>query len=149
MDKKKDLKATVLGNISALAGEKEWGRTARFAKDVGISTKHAGDILDKGVMPKIDTLQKIANAFDLSIDVLLQPQKKKPRLDPDLVEMIVLQKRSLEIAKKDRLYRRNLVEGIKLHIEMNEKKLEHEFTGMVDVMYDMSKRIFGRKKTKK
>jgi hypothetical protein len=58
MTKKQDFKSTVLENISTLAGEKRYGRTTLFAKEVGISTKNARDILEKGVMPKIETLKR-------------------------------------------------------------------------------------------
>jgi transcriptional regulator with XRE-family HTH domain len=148
MPKKEDLKAIVLNNISALAGEKRWGRVTSFAKEVGISTKLARDILEKGTMPKIETLQKIASTYSISLDALLKSKQKKPEIDPVTIEMIVLQKKAIEVAKKDPLFKRNYTEGLKVHLEMNEKKLEHEFTGIVDVTWAMSRRIYGRKKTR-
>ena len=100
MTKKQDLKAIVMSNINVLAGEKKWGRVSSFAKEVGINTKHARDILEKGVMPKIDTLQKIASAYDINIDVLLQSNNSKIKADQDLVEIIVLQKNVGNLQKK-------------------------------------------------
>jgi transcriptional regulator with XRE-family HTH domain len=149
MIKEQDIKSTVLENISTLAGEKRYGRTTLFAKEVGISTKHARDILEKGVMPKIETLKKIATAYDISLDTLVLTNSKTPKVDHDLIEIIVLQKKILEIAKKDPLFKRNITEGFKLHLEMYEKGLEHEVTSIMDTMWAMTRRIYGRKKTKK
>ena len=149
MTKKQDIKSIVLENIRALAGEKRRGRISAFSKEVGISKKHARDILEEGIMPKIDTLQKIAGSYNLTVDMLLHPSTKKPVIDADMIEMVVLQKKCLEIAKKDKLFKRNYIIGQKLHLEMFEKNLEHEVTGTLDTLFAMSSRIYGKKKTRK
>lgn len=147
MTKKQDIKSIALSNINALAGEKQRGRISAFAKEVGISTKNARDILEKGMLPKIETLQKIAQSYNLTIDMLLQSQKKKPAIDPDMIEMVTLLRKCFEVAKKDRLYKRNFIVGTRLHLDMNEKNLENEVTGTLDTLAAMSNRIYGKKKT--
>jgi transcriptional regulator with XRE-family HTH domain len=149
MPRKQDLKAIVMSNINVLAGDKKWGRVSSFAKEVGINTKHARDILEKGIMPKIDTLQKIASAYDINIDALLQSNNSKIKADQDLVEIIVLQKKCRELAKKNPLFKRNHAEGLKLHLDFNKKGLEHQATGIIDALWAISQKIYGKKKSKK
>jgi transcriptional regulator with XRE-family HTH domain len=141
MTKKQGIKATALENISFLAGEKRWGRIASFARNVGISTKNARDILEKGVMPQIETLQKIASTYNTTIDSLLQPRQKKIKPDPVLLELVLLQKKCLEVAKKDPLFKQNHVEDQKLHLEFNRKGLESQATLVIEALFAISAKI--------
>jgi transcriptional regulator with XRE-family HTH domain len=84
-------------NIIFLAGDKKWGWIHNFAIKCEISERHARSILSEGVFPNSETLQKIAGAYNITVDALLtDPAEIKrakedqlPHLtDPELAEMI-------------------------------------------------------------
>jgi transcriptional regulator with XRE-family HTH domain len=140
MKKSQQRRASITKNILYLAGKKTHGRTTSFAKLVGISVKQAHDILEKGVIPKLDTLIKIAETFEIQLEDIITDKPTKKEIDSNLVELIVLQNKALGYCT-DPLFRRNWTEGIKLHIEMYEKGLEHELTGIIDTLGAFAKRI--------
>ena len=91
MKKSQQRRASITKNILYLAGKKTHGRTTSFAKLVGISVKQAHDILEKGVIPKLDTLIKIAETFEIQLEDIITDKPTKKEIDSNLVELIVLQ----------------------------------------------------------
>jgi transcriptional regulator with XRE-family HTH domain len=148
MKKSQQRRSSITKNILYLAGEKTHGRTTSFAKLVGISVKQAHDILEKGVIPKLDTLIKITEAFGIQLDDLITDKPTRKEIDSNLVEIIVLHNKGFGYCS-DPLFRRNWKEGIKLHIEMYEKGLEHELTGIIDTLGAFCKRIIDENEKQK
>jgi hypothetical protein len=132
-------------NIKALAGPEKWGWVRRLAKKVDIDDKRARNILVLGHVPKSDTLQKIAKAYNTTVDALLtdpaEIKKTKKALpsyldiDPELQENL-----------KDPEFKKFYDKAINLIMKTNKTGDEFATDEMLDALKDVYQRVKRRQK---
>ena len=99
-----EVRATLAVNIKDFRGRRNWSQ-ADLAEKAGISIVYLSDIERGNKWPYLDTLVKLANAFNVEVHELLMPKDDLPSGAAAVMsryneETAAIFDKSLEIAKK-------------------------------------------------
>ena len=100
-----EVRATLARNIKAFRGRRNWSQ-ADLAEKSGLSIVYLSDIERGNKWPYLDTLVKLAEAFNVDVYELLKPENTLPPTTGKVFakyneEVIAILEKTFEIVKKN------------------------------------------------
>ena len=101
----KELRLTLAGNIKLYRGRRNWSQ-ADLSEKSGLSIVYLSDIERGNKWPYLDSLIKLADAFEVEVFELLKPEKSLPEDTVPILtkyseETFAILDKTLEIMKKN------------------------------------------------